>query len=106
MEPGVIHQQQRLKRTINAYFQCEELDRLLLLNPPKGIPDPEYEDGEAMILARVPIYGLLVQEKILAGIRLQRKHDSKSSILEEDGDIKGMLITHVDDLCWAMKPGY
>ena len=41
----------------NAYFQGEELDRLLLLKPPKGIPDPDYEDGEAMILARVPIYG-------------------------------------------------
>ena len=25
---------------------------------------------------------------------------------EVNGDIKGMLITHVDDLCWAMKPGY
>ena len=41
----------------NAYFQGEELDRLFLLKPPKGIPDPDYEDGEAMILARVPIYG-------------------------------------------------
>ena len=34
------------------------MDRLLLLRPPKGgIPDPEYADGETMILARVPIYG-------------------------------------------------
>ena len=27
-------------------------------------------------------------------------------VLEKDGDIKGMMITHVDDLCWAMNPGY
>ena len=27
----------------NAYFQGEELDRLLLLKPPKGIPDPDCE---------------------------------------------------------------
>ena len=27
-------------------------------------------------------------------------------VLEVDGDIKGMLITHVDDLCWAFKLGY
>ena len=27
-------------------------------------------------------------------------------IIEEDGDIKAMLITHVDDLCWAIKPGH
>ena len=42
----------------NAYFQSEQLDRLLLLKPPKGgVPDPDYADGETMILARVPIYG-------------------------------------------------
>ena len=42
----------------NAYFQGSELDRLLLLKPPPGgLPDPEYADGETMILARVPIYG-------------------------------------------------
>ena len=42
----------------NAYFQGEELDRLLLLKPPPGgLPDPDYADGETMILARVPIYG-------------------------------------------------
>ena len=33
----------------NAYFQREELGRLLLLKPPEGIPDPDYEGGEAMI---------------------------------------------------------
>ena len=42
----------------NAYFQSDPLDRLLLLKPPRsGIPDPDYQDGETMILARVPIYG-------------------------------------------------
>ena len=42
----------------NAYFQGELLDRVLLLKPPNtGIPDPEYQDGQTLILARVPIYG-------------------------------------------------
>jgi len=42
----------------NAYFQSDSLDRLLLLKPPRGgLPDPDYKDGETMILARVPIYG-------------------------------------------------
>ena len=24
-------------------------------------------------------------------------------VLEKDGDIKGMLVTHVDNLCWAAR---
>ena len=99
----------------NAYFQSEELDRLLLLKPPKGIPDPDYEDGEAMILARVPIYGTSdagrkFWQKFRTVITESGFRENKIAqalyILEEDGDIKGMLITHVDDLCWAVKPGY
>ena len=27
-------------------------------------------------------------------------------MIEVDGIIQAMLITHVDDLCWAVKPGY
>ena len=42
----------------NASFQGEKLDRLLLLKTPRaGIPDTDYLDGEAMIMARVPIDG-------------------------------------------------
>ena len=26
--------------------------------------------------------------------------------ISKDGDIKGLLVTHVDDLGWAVKPGY
>ena len=99
----------------NAYFQSEELDRLLLLKPPKGIPDPDYEDGEAMIFARVPTYGTSdagrkFWQKFRTVITESGFRENKIAkalyILEEDGDIKGMLITHVDDLCWAVKPGY
>ena len=27
-------------------------------------------------------------------------------VIEVEHEIKAMLITHVDDLCWATKPGY
>ena len=48
----------------NAYFQGKELDRVLLLDPPRdgpllledGTPDPDLTDG-AKLIARVPIYG-------------------------------------------------
>jgi hypothetical protein len=100
----------------NAYFQGEQLDRLLLMRPPKGgIPDPVYEDGETMILARVPIYG--TQD---AGRKFWKKFSSviKDSgfrenkiakamyVIEVDGKVKGIMITHVDDLCWAIDPEY
>ena len=100
----------------NAYFQGEVLDRLLLLRPPKGgIPDPEYADGETMILARVPIYGTqdagrkfwqrfssVIKENDFA----PNKFAPALYSISKDGDIKGLLVTHVDDLCWAVKPGY
>ena len=35
----------------------KQLDRMLLKPPKGGVPDPDYADGETMILARVPIYG-------------------------------------------------
>ena len=91
------------------------MDRLLLLKPPKGIPDPEYDDGEAMILARVPIYGTTDAgckfwskfRKVIidAGFR-ECKIAKATYVLEYDNDIKCILITHVDDLCWASKEGY
>ena len=41
----------------NAYFQGQELDRILLFKqPPGGLPDPELAPA-AHLLARVPIYG-------------------------------------------------
>jgi len=43
--------------TTNAYFQGQELDRILLFKqPPGGLPDPELPP-DAHLLARVPIYG-------------------------------------------------
>ena len=100
----------------NAYFQGEVLDRLLLMRPPKGgIPDDDYADGETLILARVPIYGTQdagrkFWQRFSTVIKengfLPNKFAPAMYSLSADGDIKGILITHVDDLCWACKPGY
>ena len=52
----------------NACFQGKELDRVLLLDPPRegpllledGVtPDPELADGVTKLITRVPIYGTL-----------------------------------------------
>ena len=102
--------------TSNAYFQGEQMDRLLLMRPPKGgIPDPENEDGETLILARVPIYGTQdagrkFWKKFPATIREHGFRGNKIAgavyHIELDGEVEGILIIHVDDLCWAVKPGY
>jgi hypothetical protein len=92
------------------------MDRLLLMRPPKGgIPDPEYEDGETLILARVPIYGTQdagrkFWKKFPATIRENGSRGNKIAgalyHIEKDGEVKGILLTHVDDLRKAVKPGY
>ena len=100
----------------NAYFQSDQLDRLLLLKPPRsGIPDPEYADGEAMILARVPIYGTqdasrkfwLRFRRVILENKFRENAIAKAMyVIEVDHEIKAIMITHVDDLCWAVVPEY
>ena len=74
---------------------------MLLLRPPKGIPDHDYEDGEAMILARVPIYGTSDAGRkfwqkfrtVITGAGFRENNIAKALyVLEKDGDIKGILI--------------
>ena len=99
----------------NAYFQGEVLDRVLLLRPPRsGIPDTDYEDRETLILARVPIYGTTDAGRkfwkrfrgVIIGNGFRENKIAKALyILEENQEIKAILLTHVDDLCWAVRPG-
>ena len=99
----------------NAYFHGEKMDRLMLLRLPRGgLPDPEIPDG-AMMLARVPIYGtkdagrrfwLKLKGTI---VNIGMKQNSQCPALftySEDGDIKVMMGTHVDDILFSCKPGY
>ena len=68
-----------------------------------------------MILARVPIYGTQdagrkcwtrFRKVIISSMFRENKVAKAMYVIEEDHDVKAMLITHVDDLCWAIKPGY
>ena len=99
----------------NAFFQGKEMDRVLLLRPPKGgLPDPEYADGETMILARVPIYGTTdagrkfwerLREVIVeAGFRENQISKALYSMTDKDGKVIALICTHLDDMLWAVKP--
>ena len=96
----------------NAYFQGEEIDRVLLLSQPKG-GLPGMEPDEHM-LARAPIYGSVdggrrfwkklrrtVKRK---GLRENRICRALYSYTDKDGVVQMLLASHIDDLLWACDP--
>jgi len=98
----------------NAYFHGEKMDRLMLLRLPRGgLPEPEIPEA-AMMLARVPIYGTkdagrrfwlkLKGTIVTIGMR-QNSQCPALFTYSEDGDIKVMMGTHVDDILFSCKPG-
>ena len=95
----------------NAYFQGEELDRVLLFKQPEGglegLPEGTH------LLARVPIYGTRDAgrgfwkklRRTLVSTGLKENHIMKALYsYEKEGGVKIILGTHVDDLLWANKP--
>ena len=99
----------------NAYFQGKEIDRLFLLKPPRDDTGLEGVPEGAALICRVPIYG---QTDAGRGLWLKIKQIMqeigwKASTIypalyyvEEHGEIKAILGTHVDDMLWAVTPGY
>jgi hypothetical protein len=68
-----------------------------------------------MILARVPIYGTQdagrkFWKRFHSVITESGFRESKIAkalyVLEINGKINGIIVTHVDDMCWAIMPGY
>ena len=66
-------------------------------------------------MARVPIYGQGDAgrkfwkrfRKVIKGNQSRENQIAKAMyVIEENNEVKAMLITHVDDLCWAIMPGY
>ena len=92
----------------NAYFQGEEIDRVLLLSQPKGgLPGMEPD-------ARAPIYGSVdggrrfwkklrrtVKRK---GLKENRICRALHSYTDKDGVVQMLLTSHIDDLLWACDP--
>ena len=96
----------------NAYFQGEELDRVLILKQPKGgLPG---EPPDRRFLARVPVYGTHDGgRKFWKRLKTSatRKGFKENSILKalyalhnSEGRLIALLCTHVDDLLWAAEP--
>ena len=104
----------------SAYFQGAEMDRLLLLRQRRGgLPDKSIP-CDAMIIARVPIYGTqdagrgfwkkARHEIIAAGLRENQivRCFYHLTVPDDEGIPRAVvvLITHVDDYMWAAIPGY
>ena len=95
----------------NAYFQARPLDRILLMRQPRGgLPNV---DPEALLLIRVPVYGLtdsgrgfwlkLNDEAIEAGMQPSLIYPAFYFKLHENKCV-AVLTTHVDDLLYAFLP--
>ena len=99
----------------NAYFQGEEMHRLLILKPPKGT-DLEGLSENDYLMARVPVYGTHDAgrkfwkrlRKYLEGKGLQENFIfcALYTFRDETGEPVLMLGSHVDDLIWACHPKY
>ena len=93
----------------SAYFQGQELDRLMLLRPPQDGLGGAPADGA--LAARMPVYGTRdagrgLWKKIRArfkanGMRENHIMSALYSISSEKNEIACMLGTHVDDILWA-----
>eukprot|EP00959_Pyramimonas_sp_CCMP1952_P337605 7069899-Pyramimonas_sp.AAC.1 len=93
----------------SAFFQGQELDRLVLLKPPpdglEGVP------GGGALIARMPVYGARgagrglwgkIRKRFEAhGLKENRIMPSLFSIHDDTNEITCMLGTHVDDILWA-----
>ena len=87
----------------------------MIQKPPSGgLPDPEYADGETYILARVPIYGTAdagrnfwkeLRDVIQAnGLKENQITKALYTYCDENGSIRCIIATHVDDVLWASEP--
>ena len=92
----------------NAYFQALPIDRIILMRQPRGgLPGV---DPEAMLLVRVPVYGLRDSGR---GFWKRVDKDAKDVGLKAsrifpafyyhttNGKVDLLLTTHVDDFLWA-----
>ena len=100
----------------NAYFQAENIDRLIMMKPPRGgIPGRDPEEHIRLVACK-PIYG--TEDAGRWFYKRFRKVATAPGRLTEarlmpglyyhavDGDIKILCGTHVDDFVFAAKPGY
>ena len=92
----------------SAYFTGERMSRVLLLRQPRsGLPGLKPDDR---LLARVPVYGTQdagrgfwkkFRRTLIAGGVRENRVLSAVNTLTVDGQLRGIVATHVDDLLYA-----
>ncbi|CAE7253985.1 RE2 [Symbiodinium natans] len=95
----------------NAYFQALPIDRIVLMRQPRGgLPGV---DPEAMLLVRVPVYGLQDSgrgfwkrvDKDAKDVGLNASRIFPAFYYHTTGSkVDLLLTTHVDDFLWASTP--
>ena len=92
----------------NAYLQGDPLQRLLVLRPPHPLPDENLQGK--LLIAKSGIYGtrdagrgfwLKLQRQIHAAGWITNPLEPAFFTLYDEGNLVGVMITHVDDLLYA-----
>ena len=92
----------------NAYLQGDPLQRLLVLRPPHPLPDESLQGK--LLIAKSGIYGtrdagrgfwLKLQRQIHAAGWITNPLEPAYFTLYDEGNLVGVMITHVDDLLYA-----
>ncbi|CAE7947914.1 RE2, partial [Symbiodinium sp. KB8] len=96
-----------------SFLQGEQMSRVLVLRPPKG-GLPDVEEG-SLLIANKPVYGTRDAPRgfwrrlhtvcVAQGLR-PIPHEHAAYVLnKKDGNISGILVSHVDDLLWCGDKG-
>ena len=100
----------------SAYFTADPIDRLLLVNPPRGGLPGEEGNGRYALAMHKPIYGTkdagrrfyktFRRRAIEEGLLECRLCRSMYVLRDKNGRIALMAGAHVDDIMWAAVPEY
>ena len=97
----------------NAYFSGRSVNREIYLDQPRG-GLPGLKPGQ-LLKARKAIYGfaeaarmfwLALKDHLLSDGWVESKLEPALFYLRVDGKLKGILVTHVDDIEGGLHPGY
>ena len=93
-----------------AFLQGSQMDRILVLKMPKGLPEVDSDD---FFVVSITVYGTkdgprgwfknLYSTVVSVGLRLVPREQSAFFLNDKSGGISGLAIVHVDDIFYGHR---